>query len=41
LNYWYEYLFAFFLGLTGCIIASIILDQLLPLELIPYINWRN
>jgi hypothetical protein len=41
LNYWYEYLLSFLLGLTGCALAAIVLDRFMPLDLIPYMNWRN
>jgi len=32
MNYWYEYVFAFLIGLVSCIIVGSILDWLLPLH---------
>jgi hypothetical protein len=32
MNYWYEYVFGFLIGLVGCIIVGSILDWLLPLH---------
>jgi hypothetical protein len=32
MNYWYEYVLAFLLGLVGCVVAARILNCLLPLN---------
>lgn len=32
MNYWYEYVVAFGLGLAGCVLAANLLSWLLPLK---------
>jgi hypothetical protein len=32
MNYWYEYVIAFLLGLAGCVVVGSILNWLLPLN---------
>jgi hypothetical protein len=32
MNYWYEYVFGFLIGLAGCFIVGSILDWLVPLH---------
>jgi hypothetical protein len=32
MNYWYEYVIAFGMGLAGCVIVGLLLDAILPLS---------
>jgi hypothetical protein len=32
MNYWYEYVIAFAIGLAGCLIVGLLLDAIYPLS---------